>query len=143
MSDNIEKLARGNVLRSEYIDRDIKSLKGGLTPIVFSWTHIVGLASKKNETRFLGKLIDKKCTLTTIYLCYELSSECFAMRPVREQLSQQLARLRYFSIFQLYLRYGKPFKGVTNQSCKPHFISQCILTLVLLKNFISYFQQLY
>ena len=135
-----------------------------------SKTHVVGFKcnvmgsfmagdlQEKTATKFLGILIDNQLHFEDhiITLSKKLSSGCFAVRAVREELGQDLARTVYFSLFESHLRYGIPFWGTANQgllnmlfilqkkavrfivnisqreSCRPHFQAQRILTLTSL-----------
>lgn len=109
-------------------------------------------------TKFLGVLIDGELRFESHILALgkKLSSGCFAIRIVREELGKQLARTVYFSVFESHLRYGIQFWGGSNQgllnmlfilqkkairfivgikrrqSCRVHFVEQRILTLTSL-----------
>lgn len=109
----------------------------------------------KDVSRFLGLHIDihLKFNEHIFILSKKLSSGCFAVRSARSELGPEIARSVYFALFESHLRYGIPFWGSAHQyllqilfvlqkkavraiagvhqreSCRPHFVSQRILTL--------------
>lgn len=113
---------------------------------------------EKPVSRFLGLFIDVNLRFDDHIsnLCKKLSSGCFAVRLVRNELGRAAARTVYFALVESHLRYGLPFWGLTTkyllnpvlilqkralrylcsvgpqESCKPLFISQKLLTLTSL-----------
>lgn len=110
------------------------------------------------ENGFLGVRIDSGLRFEShiMRLGSKLSSACFAVRTTRCELGLSVARTVYFALCESHLRYGIPFWGAACQkllnvifilqkkavraivnagrrdSCRPHFISQRILTLTSL-----------
>ena len=110
------------------------------------------------ENKFLGMYIDAKLKFEAHIeiLNGKLSSNCYALRIIRSKLGKSMARNAYYSLIEPHLRYGLCFWGICSKqllqsifvlqkravrsicrakvqdSCKPLFIAEKILTLTSL-----------
>ena len=108
--------------------------------------------------KFLGISIDRSLKFDShiANVCNKISSSCYALRVIANNLNFSIARCTYFAIVESYLRYGICFWGSCsnylfnsvfvlqkrairclcgakpNDSCRPLFVKHKILTLCCL-----------
>jgi len=113
------------------------------------------VVTRLNVNTFLGLSIDGSLKFEDhiLKLCKRISSGCYALRIIANNLDNSIARSSYFALIESHLRYGISFWGSCTQylfnslfvlqkralrylcgarvqdSCRPLFVGQGILTL--------------